>query len=92
MKIKYANVKTHFLGAHQSGLSKPRKSLNIGCQLECFLPNTVVMPYSEEFFQGVNLGILLCLLMLSAEMRRQKQQQNAEETGQDPREHDERDP
>ena len=84
MKIKYANVKTHFWGAHQS--------LNIGCQLECFLPNTVVMPYSEKFFQRVNLGILPCLLMLSAEMRRQKQQQNAEETGQDPREHDERDP
>ena len=29
--------------------------------------------------------------MLSAEIRRQNQQQNAEETGQDPREHDERD-
>ena len=50
------------------------------------------MPYSEEFFQGVILGIVICLLMLSAEMRRQNQQQNAEETGHDPREHDERDP
>lgn len=60
--------------------------------LSIFLPNTVVMPFSEEFFLGVNLGILVGLLMLSAEMRRQNEQQNTEETGQDPREHDERDP
>ena len=51
------------------------------------------MPYSEEFLQGVNLGIVICLLMLSAEMQRQNQRQNSEERGhvQDPREHDERD-
>lgn len=48
------------------------------------------MPFSE-FLQGVNLGIVICLLMLSAEMmRRQNQRQNSEETG-EPREHDERD-
>ena len=49
------------------------------------------MPYSEEFLQGVNLGIVICLLMLSEEMRRQNQRQNSEGRGQDPREHDERD-
>ena len=56
-----------------------------------FLTNKVDMPFSQEFLQGVNLGIVICLLMLSAEMRRQNQRQNSEERGQDPREHDERD-
>lgn len=50
------------------------------------------MLFYEELFQGVILGIMICLLMLSAELRRQNQRENVEETGQDPREHDERDP
>ena len=49
------------------------------------------MPYSEEFLQGVKLGIVICLLMLSEETRRQNQRQNSEDREQDPREHDERD-
>ena len=60
-------------------------------KVEPFLTNKVDMPFSQEFLQGVNLGIVICLLMLSAEMRRQNQRQNSEERGQDPREHDERD-
>ena len=50
------------------------------------------MPYSEEFFQGVIFGFVVCLLMRNAEMRRQNQQQSTYtwSPGREPQEHDER--
>ena len=50
------------------------------------------MPYLEEFFQGLILGFVICLLMLNVEMRRQNQQESTYtwNPGREPQEHDER--
>ena len=47
------------------------------------------MSYSEEFWQGVIVGIAICL-MLSAAMRGENQQRRAAMTKKRPQEHDER--
>ena len=46
--------------------------------------------YSEEFFQGVIVGIVICLSILRAVLRRNNQQQRAAKTRRRPQEHDER--
>ena len=50
----------------------------------------IIMPYSEGFSQGVIVGTVIYLLMLSTVMRRQNQQQSAAISKKGPQEHDER--
>ena len=61
-------------------------------EVEFVLAEAIVMPYSEEFSQGVIFGFVFCLLMLDAERRRQNQRESTHtwKPGREPQEHDER--